>query len=83
MKVWCAADMHAPEAWMDDRWNIFTGAVIAADSAPRETGSTGTRVLNAILEDRTGVILRATPPAAGPLHRPQDGPKEAPKWFQR
>ena len=56
MKVWCAADMHAPEAWQDDRWNIFTGAVIAADTAPREAGGGGKKVFNAVLEDSTGVI---------------------------
>ena len=56
MKVWCAADMHAPEAWQDDRWNIFAGAVITADSAPKEAGRNGKKVLNAVLEDSTGVI---------------------------
>ena len=56
MKVWCAADMHAPEAWQDDRWNIFTGAVIAAATAPREVGGGGKKVFNAVLEDSTGVI---------------------------
>ena len=56
MKVWCAADMHAPEAWQDDRWNIFTGSVIAADAAPREAGAGGKKVFNAVLEDSTGVV---------------------------
>ena len=56
MKVWCAADMHAPEAWQDDRWNIFTGAVIVADTAPREAGGAGKKVFNAVLEDSSGVI---------------------------
>ena len=56
MKVWCAADIHAPEAWQDDRWNIFAGAVITADSAPKEAGRNGKKVLNAVLEDSTGVI---------------------------
>ena len=56
MKMWCAADMHAPGAWQDDRWNIFTGAVIAADTAPREAGGGGKKVFNAVLEDSTGVI---------------------------
>ena len=57
MKVWCAADMHAPEAWRDDRWNIFTGAVLSADTAPREAGGLGKKVFNAVLEDSTGVIF--------------------------
>ena len=56
MKTWCAADMHAPDSWQEDRWNIFTGAVIAADAAPREAGTGGKKVFNAVLEDRTGVI---------------------------
>ena len=56
MKVWCAADMHAPEAWQDDRWNIFTGAVVLADTAPREATGVGKKVFNAVLEDSTGVV---------------------------
>ena len=56
MRQWCAADMHTPGAWQDSRWNIFTGEVIAADSAPRDAGNNGKKVFNAVLQDETGVI---------------------------
>ena len=56
MRPWCAADMHAPGAWQDDRWNTFTGEVIAADTAPRDAGGNGKKVFNAVLQDTTGVI---------------------------
>ena len=57
MKVWCAADMHAPESWGEDRWNTFIGAVIAADTAPREAGNK--KVFNVVLEDTTGLVSMA------------------------
>ena len=56
LQPWCAADMHAAGSWRDDRWNTFTGEVIAADSAPRDAGGNGKKVFNAVLRDRTGVI---------------------------
>ena len=56
MKLWCAADMHAPDSHHDDRWNIFIGAVIAADAAPHAAGPNGKRVFNVVLEDGTGVV---------------------------
>ena len=57
MKLWCAADMHAPESWGKDRWNTFIGAVIAADTAPREAGNK--KVFNVVLEDTTGLVSMA------------------------
>ena len=57
LKVWCAADMHAPESWGEDRWNTFTGSVVAADAAPREAGNK--KVFNVVLEDTTGLVSMA------------------------
>ena len=49
--------MHAPESWGEDRWNTFIGAVIAADTAPREAGNK--KVFNVVLEDTTGLVSMA------------------------
>ena len=57
LRVWCAADMHAPESWGEDRWNTFTGSVVAADAAPREAGNK--KVFNVVLEDTTGLVSMA------------------------
>ena len=58
LRVWCAADMHDPHSWTEDRWNTFTGAVIAADAAPREAGH-NKKVFNVVLEDSTGLVSMA------------------------
>ena len=55
LKVWCAADMHAPESWVDDRWNVFCGTVLSADDAPRNQNG-AKKVFNAVLADNTGAI---------------------------
>ena len=49
--------MHAPESWGEDRWNTFTGSVVAADAAPREAGNK--KVFNVVLEDTTGLVSMA------------------------
>ena len=51
--------MHAPASWSEERWNVFTGAVIAADSSPRDAGASGRRVLQATLAEHTGVVMLA------------------------